>query len=204
MAALGGLAVLAALAVGAWLLFTGDGDDASAPERTARQGAAAGQDGEKSQSNASGRGSGDRASSGSGQQSEGTESSGGKTASGGTGNSDAAQACAQQVGDLLSELKNLQVDAGGLGASAYSQRVKVLRSTADRTNFNQLDSVCLFKVAFFLQDAVGSYVAAEKAMTKCSSDSNCDPESIESKLEGHWNTASVSIRKANRALEALS
>jgi hypothetical protein len=111
--------------------------------------------------------------------------------------------CKADIGPFLTALKDLnsRLDVG-LSFQAYSDQVGNVKVAYDRVPFKQLSLPCL-KVGGPAEGALNAYISAYSVWNKCIGDTYCSTDSIDSELQGHWETARLKIERAQAALDRI-
>lgn len=117
----------------------------------------------------------------------------------------AYDACASTFSDFQDVVEEMNSRlAVGLSYSDYSTRVADVRVAYDQTNFDDNNDVdCIGGVGVPLEGAMNQYVKAANTWDSCFEDIYCDNDSIDPKLQKHWEKASRLVDKASTNLAGM-
>jgi hypothetical protein len=114
-------------------------------------------------------------------------------------------ACADQLGDFVEKLRELDSRLGiGLNFENYSTKVSDTKVVYDQIAFEELGQECVSRVGVPAENAFNAYVKAYNVWNNCIGDINCDNDSIKSTLQARWAKATLLIDRAGGNLQALS
>lgn len=112
--------------------------------------------------------------------------------------------CGAELGDFLDAIESLgNTLAVGLDYEQYLGSVNRVRASYARVAADRLGLVCLGQVAAPAEAALNVYIDAANEWGNCLTNSSCDPESIEPKLQRDWERASDQLARARAGLRDL-
>jgi hypothetical protein len=112
--------------------------------------------------------------------------------------------CKRQTAPLMQRLHELDSRLGvGLNYDEYTNKVGDVRVAYDQTTSAIGGPECLSGVGLPAEDALNEYVKASNTWGDCVDDINCDNDSIQPELQGHWAKASLAIDRADRGLRKI-
>jgi hypothetical protein len=88
----------------------------------------------------------------------------------------------------------------GMNYAAYGQAVGDAKVAYDKIKIPDLDAACLSGVGKPAEAALNEYLAAYTVWNNCIGTSGCTNDSIKSKLQDHWATASTLLAPVKKLL----
>jgi hypothetical protein len=115
------------------------------------------------------------------------------------------EACAGQVGPLVTQLSELDSRLNvGLNFERYSNFVSDAQVAYDKIPIGELSPDYVNRVGVPAERAFNAYVKAYNIWNNCIGNINCDNDSITPRLQARWAKATASVVRADRGLESLS
>lgn len=112
--------------------------------------------------------------------------------------------CGAELGDFLDSIESLgNTLAVGLDYEQYLGSVNRVRASYASVAADRLGIVCLSQVAAPAEQALNIYIDAANEWGNCLATTSCDAESIEPKLQRHWERASDQLARARAGLRDL-
>lgn len=109
--------------------------------------------------------------------------------------------CAAALEDLTDALFELDSRLSvGMTFAAYSDKVADTRVAYDKIKFTNLDRDCILGAGKPAEDAMNEYIKAYTAWNDCFNQSTCNNESIKPTLQGHWATATATLKAIKNRL----
>ena len=112
--------------------------------------------------------------------------------------------CNRDMSALLAALSDLDSRLGvGLTQSDYNGKVGDVKVAYDKINVSSLDKACVNDVGVHLENALNSYIEADKKWGNCITNTYCSTDSITPDLQAKWADATSEIQAARDGLANL-